>query len=320
MRSTVRFLVGHEGPVRSAVFSSDGRRLLSVAADKTARVWEVASGAELQRMPISGEVSWGIFLPGDRLGWVEGRQVRIGAANGGSSALEADSAIQWAEAAPRGDLLLTVSYDRRAIVWDLASGARVAAFPAASARFGQDGRTMTVIGVDGQVEVWDALTGTRRLSIRAHRGPAWYALPCDGGRRILTMGADGTLRHWDAASGAPLRSASLKVNYAGFEATCDCHFIAAMGDHHLATLLDASTGQALNFIDSRSADAFLIIVDPQGRRVAAVDGDRIGLWDLELAAESPEQIAATTRCVVPFRVAGAEFVAAPPGRSDCVGR
>ena len=321
MRSTVRFLVGHEGPVRSAVFSSDGRRLLSVAADRTARVWDVASGAELRRIPVSSEVSWGIFLPHDQLGWVEDRRVRITAADGADSgrALEADSALLFAETAPAGDRLLTVSFDRRAIVWDLASGARLAAFDAASARFGQDGRTIPVIGLDGQVEVWDALTGTRRLSIRAHRGPTWYALPCDRGRRFLSMGADGTLRHWDATTGAPLRSVSLKVNYVGFEATADCDFIAAMGDRHLATLLDATTGQAVNYIDSRAAEAFLIILDPQGRRVAAVDGDRIGLWDLELASESPEEIAATTRCAVPFRVVGAAFVAAPPGRSDCVG-
>jgi hypothetical protein len=134
------------------------------------------------------------------------------------------------------------------------------------------------------------------------------------------MGSDGTLRHWDARTGAQLRAVSLKVNYVGFEATADCHFIAAMGDRHLATLLDATSGQALNFVDSRSAESVLIIIDPAGRRVAAVDRDRIGLWDLELARETPEEIAAWSRCAVPFRVLGADLVASPPDLGDCVGK
>ncbi len=319
VHSTVRFLVGHQGPVYAAAFSSDGRRLLSLSSDGSARVWDVRSGRELRRMPLPRDVSAGVFLPGDRIGWVELKRVRIEAPAGGpgGTTLEVGSAIRTAEASPRGDRLLTITYDRHATVWDVASGARVATFPALSARFGQDGRTVPAIGIDGQLEVWDGVTGRRRLSIRAHRGPTWYALACDGGRRILSVGADGTLRHWDAASGALLRSVSLKVNYVGFEVTGDCNFIAAMGDHHLATLIDAVSGQALNFIDSHTADAVNIIVDPGGTRVAALDGNRVGVWDLELANEPPEKVAALTRCAVPFRVVGAEFVPAATHPSDC---
>jgi len=320
VRSTVRFLIGHHGPIKSERFSSDGRRLLTVSADRTARIWDVASGAELRRIAISGDVEIGLFLPGDRFGWAEGERIRMEARDGetGGTTLEVGSPVTSAEISPQGDRLVTQSLDRHAIVWDLATGRKVAVFPATWADLGGDGRTIAAIGIDGHLEVWDALTGTRRLSIRTGRGPTWYALPCDGGKRILSMGADGALRHWDAVTGAFVRSVSLKVNYSGLEATDDCNFIAAMGDHHLATLIDAATGQPLNFIDSRPAEPLWITVDPQGSRVAAIDGDRVGVWDLELASEPPEKVAALTRCAVPYRVVGAEFVPAAPEPQDCV--
>src|SRR5262249_10427893 len=37
-------LQGHQGPVRAVVFSPDGQRLATASVDKTARVWEAASG------------------------------------------------------------------------------------------------------------------------------------------------------------------------------------------------------------------------------------------------------------------------------------
>ena len=39
-------LRGHEGPVRSAVFSADGARVLTASEDRTARLWEAATGKD----------------------------------------------------------------------------------------------------------------------------------------------------------------------------------------------------------------------------------------------------------------------------------
>jgi WD40 repeat protein len=321
VRSTVRFLIGHQGAVKSERFSSDGRRLLTVSADRTARIWNVATGAELDRIAIPADVENGFFLPGDRFGWIDGKRLRITDAEGAARgpAIEIGSAVRTAEISPQGDRLVVITLERRAIVWDLATGAKMASFPASSAAFGQDGRTIVAIGMDGQTEVWDAVTGGRRLAFRAHRAPTWSAVACGGGKRILTVGADGTLRHWDAVTGAFVRSVSLKVNYSGLEVTRDCNFIAAMGDNHLATLLDASTGQPLNFIDSRPSAPVWIAANPQGTRVAAIDGDRVGIWDIELASEPADEVAALTRCVVPYRVVGAEFVPTATEPSNCAG-
>ena len=40
-------LKGHDGPVWNAAFSPDGRQVVTVSSDRTARLWEVASGKEI---------------------------------------------------------------------------------------------------------------------------------------------------------------------------------------------------------------------------------------------------------------------------------
>jgi WD40 repeat protein len=40
-------LRGHEGDVRSAAFSPDGSRIVTASEDRTARIWDAASGKEI---------------------------------------------------------------------------------------------------------------------------------------------------------------------------------------------------------------------------------------------------------------------------------
>ena len=46
----LRVLRGHEGEVCSAQFSADGKTVLTASWDKTARLWDVASGKELRAL------------------------------------------------------------------------------------------------------------------------------------------------------------------------------------------------------------------------------------------------------------------------------
>jgi WD40 repeat protein len=56
---------GHLGPVDSAAFSPDGQRVVTASGDKTARVWNAATGQLIAKMEgHSGSVSSAVFLPG----------------------------------------------------------------------------------------------------------------------------------------------------------------------------------------------------------------------------------------------------------------
>jgi TIR domain len=59
-------LTGHDNVTRSAVFSTNAERILTSSDDKTARVWDAASGAELVSLGHQEALRQAFFSPDDR--------------------------------------------------------------------------------------------------------------------------------------------------------------------------------------------------------------------------------------------------------------
>ena len=134
----LKTLQGHLDRVRSVACSPNGQRLLTGSDDKTAKVWEAASGKEL------------LTLKG-----------------------HSDSVYSVAFS-PDGQRIMTGSADHTAKVWDAASGRELLTLkghsaPIWSVAFAPDGRRIVTGSWDLTAKVWDAASGKELLTLKGHR-------------------------------------------------------------------------------------------------------------------------------------------------------
>jgi WD40 repeat protein len=161
----LRRLEGHKAPVHCAVFSPDGRRVVSGSDDGTLRLWDTETGRELKQVTLNGK------------------------AHPMSLAVSPDG--QW---------LLTGDDQARVSLWRLEElelereqkGRGESVYVA----FSPDGRRAVSGGDDFVVRLWDAETLTELRHFPGHTGPIEGVAFLADGRHVLSGSSDSTIRVW----------------------------------------------------------------------------------------------------------------------------
>ncbi|WP_242684326.1 TIR domain-containing protein, partial [Paraburkholderia hospita] len=205
-------LLAHQGPVGSAAFSPDGRRVVTASRDGTARVWDAATGKQIALLTgHQGAVHSAAFSPdGQRVVTAsEDNTARVwDAANGKQIAQLSghQEGVVSAAFSPDGQRVVTGSSDNSARVWDAANGKQIALLTGhqgavRSAAFSPDGQRVVTASEDYTARVWDAATGNQIALLTGHQLPVASAAFSPDGRRVVTASWDSTARVWDAATG-----------------------------------------------------------------------------------------------------------------------
>jgi WD40 repeat protein/predicted Ser/Thr protein kinase len=251
-------LYGHAGLVWDGRYTPDGRELITIGEDGTARIWDAATGTA---------------------------RARLAGHDGRINSIELDA---------RGARMISGGEDGTARVWNVASGELVATIAdhgnwVVVARLdATGGRALTAAlpapgSADFAARLSDAATGAPIASLRGHRGRVVDVAFARGA--AFTAGEDGTVLRWDAASGAPR----------GVHATHPAPLAALATSADGARLASASTDGTVIVADAagtRTIPAQMVIerlaFAPDGATLAIAGGSDVQLF----AAATGRRIAA----------------------------
>jgi hypothetical protein len=167
-------LKGHTNSVISVAYSPDGKRIVTGSADKTAKVWDAATGRELLTLKGHADAVYSVIF------------------------------------SPDGKRIVTGSEDHTAKIWDAASGRELLTLKGHSGfvnsvAYSPDGKRIVTGSQDNTAKVWDTTTFQELLTLNGHDNAVTsVAFSADGKRLVTGSMMDHTAILWfsDAADAA----------------------------------------------------------------------------------------------------------------------
>ncbi|MFC1766079.1 protein kinase [Planctomycetota bacterium] len=266
-------LRGHKAVVFSAVYSPDGKRIVSAGAGAgrsgqftmpgMMKVWDGETGAEL--MTLRGH----------------------------------KGIITSVAFSPDGKRIVSGGFDKTVRVWNAENGVELMTLRAHegfvySVAFSPDSKRIVSGSLDNLVKVWDAVTGDAVTVLQGHRSYVLSVAFSPTRDQIISSSSDGTIRVWDDISTD--RDQMILRGYSGlapqYRAITSVAFSpdgkqAASGHKtNSITLWDIATGRELASLRGHRRPVNSIGFSPDGKRIVSGSGDNlVKVWDAATLSE-----------------------------------
>ena len=292
LRTGEKLTLQHEGNVEAALFSPDGRQVVTASEDQTARVWDTATGHELLRLPHPQAVTALAVSPDGNLiatGVGYSRQgkysARLWDAQSGrqSAELSDDSEFRALAFSPDGRLLSTATAGRIVRVWNVATNTEVASVMNGDGTwdvaFSPDSSQLATASEDGTARIWDLASGREHGRMIHDRDVVAVRFSPDG-TQLATASADRTARIWDVKTGRQLFQLAHADSVNGLVYSPSGAMLATASEDRTARVWDARTGQELARL-AEDGRVKAVAFSPNERVVAAGGDDHSAqIWEV----------------------------------------
>jgi WD40 repeat protein len=246
-------LAGHRGTVVAAAYAPNGKSLVTVSDDGTARLWDTQIEQQLDAV---------VRVPGAVAARLGGGRIHTArAGHGGPVSLAPNGAIA------RSDGRLTS-----------AAGSRLTAPSSVSALF-FDGTRLAAVTHHGDLHVWDATR--RKLLDRALIEPGAVRVGLSPDRHTIVTGdSDGTVRLWTTRGRLlhVLRTHTQPITDARFDPTGRLLVTASAGSAHNLAVWDARTGSLLHTLVGHFGTVTAASFSPDGRWILTAGPIAAAIW------------------------------------------
>ncbi len=285
--------VGHVGLVRSAQFSPDDTRIVTSSDDKTARVWEAASGRMLMAFTgHEGAVYDAQFsLDGRRIVTAsDDKTARVWDAATGKMLVifkGHEGAVFGAQFSGDGMHIVTASDDKTACVWEVATGKMLVTLAGheravRDARFSPDGTRIVTASADKTARIWDVAKANMLAKLAGHDGVVSSVQFSQNGTRIVTASYDHTARVWDATTGKFL------VRFVGHQdALLSAQFsrdgtrVVTASYDKTSRVWHTTTAKTLTTLAGNEGAVYCAAFSADGRRIVTASDDKTArMWDI----------------------------------------
>jgi eukaryotic-like serine/threonine-protein kinase len=289
-RGLSRVFRGHTASVNAAVFSPDGKRLVTTSDDRTVRIWDLAGGGVRALSGHTDEAWQSTFLSADH--FVTGskdKTVRIWSMATGKSQILRGATTPVAEVIASAALIVGASDGGSVHLWDPRTGQSRAVLDrgitSRAIALSPDGALVAMGGKDGRVRLWNAKTAEERILADAADAPIRRLVFSPDGSTLVAKSGDGMVRRWNVESGAnqiilepflrPPTSAAGALRFSPNGA-----FLASTGEDMMVRVWDTATFH-VRILAGHQSRVLPLSFSPNSRLLATGSSDHTArIWDL----------------------------------------